>query len=118
MSIGNRIKQRRTELGLSMEQLGAKLGKCRSTICRYENGEIESLPLDILHPLADALKTTPAWLMGWEDAEEPETTNEVQDETYIALVRRYSKLTPAQKAVVDHLMESYISEDSEGANAG
>lgn len=69
MRIGLRIKQRREELKMSADELGRRLGKNRATIYRYENGEIENLPLDILEPIAEALETTPAYLMGWEEAE-------------------------------------------------
>lgn len=67
MNIGYRIKQRRKELGMSADKLGEILGKDRSTIYRYEKGDIENLPLDILEPIAKALNTTPAHLMGWKD---------------------------------------------------
>lgn len=66
MSIGNRIKMMRTQQGLSIDELAHTLGKNRTTIYRYENGDIENLPLGILDPLAEALNTTPAYLMGWE----------------------------------------------------
>lgn len=65
MTIGQRIKARRKELDMSAEQLANKLGKSRATIFRYENGDIKNLPLDILTPIAEALATTPAYLMGW-----------------------------------------------------
>ena len=66
MSIGERIKQRRKELRMSADKLAAILGKDRSTIYRYEKGDIENMPLDILEPIAKALNTTPQYLMGWE----------------------------------------------------
>ena len=66
MNIGQRIKERRKLLGLTADALGAKLGKDRSTIYRYEKGDIENLPLDILEPIAAALDTTPQQLMGWD----------------------------------------------------
>ena len=69
MSIGNRIKFLRKQRGLTVEELAAKLGKNRTTVYRYEKGDIENLPLDILNPLAEALDTTPAHLMGWIDKE-------------------------------------------------
>lgn len=69
MSIGKRIKMLRTKRGLSIDDLATKLGKNRTTVYRYENGDIENLPLSILNPLADALDTTPAHLMGWGDKE-------------------------------------------------
>lgn len=65
MSIGQRIKYLRMKRGMSLDDLAEKLGKNRTTIYRYENGDIENLPLGILGPLADALDTTPGYLMGW-----------------------------------------------------
>ena len=66
MSIGQRIKETRIQQGLSIDDLAYRLGKNRTTIYRYENGDIENLPLSILDSLADALNTTPAHLMGWD----------------------------------------------------
>ena len=70
MNIGHRIKTRRKELNISAEELGKRLGKDRSTIYRYEKGDIENLPLDILEPIARALSTTPQYLMGWESVQQ------------------------------------------------
>lgn len=67
MDVGKRIKERRKELNLSVDELAQKLNKNRTTVYRYEKGDIENLPLDILGPLAEALNTTPAYLMGWEN---------------------------------------------------
>lgn len=69
MSIGQRIKMIRRRQGLSIDDLAYKLGKNRTTIYRYENGDIENLPLGILDSLAEALNTTPAYLMGWKGVE-------------------------------------------------
>lgn len=68
MTFGERIKQRRTELGFSVEEIAEQLGKNRATIYRYENNDIENFPITILEPLALALQTTPAYLMGWSDS--------------------------------------------------
>ena len=65
-NIGARIKQARIDAGFSVEELAKKIGKNRATIYRYESGEIADLPTTILEPLAKALGTTPAQLMGWE----------------------------------------------------
>ena len=66
MVIGQRIKTIRKQQGLSIDELANKIGKNRTTIYRYENGDIENLPLGILGSLAEALNTTPACLMGWD----------------------------------------------------
>ena len=67
MTIGKRIKERRKQLGLTVDELAERLGKNRATIYRYESNDIEKLPTTVLEPLAKALNTTPAFLMGWED---------------------------------------------------
>lgn len=59
---------------MSADELAAKLGKDRSTIYRYEKGDIENLPLDILEPIAKALHTTPQYLMGWEEVQKKNDT--------------------------------------------
>lgn len=67
MSIGKRIRERRKELGLTVDEVAEKLGKNRATIYRYESDEIENMPITVLEPLAKILNTTPAYLMGWDD---------------------------------------------------
>lgn len=69
MTVGERIKARRKALHISADELAAKIGVSRSTMFRYENGDIEKLPGDILVPIALHLNTTPAYLMGWSKTE-------------------------------------------------
>ena len=68
MTTGQRMKARRKELGLSAETVAEKLGISPATVYRYEKGDIDKIPGDILQPLASILHTTPAYLMGWENA--------------------------------------------------
>ena len=70
MNTAKRIKDRRKELNMSVEELANRIGKSRATVYRYENGEIEDLPVTVLKPLARALHTTPEYLMGWTDSKE------------------------------------------------
>ena len=67
MMTGARIKIRRKELGMSAESLAAACGLSPATIYRYEKGDIENMGIDKLKPIAAALYTTPAYLMGWDD---------------------------------------------------
>ena len=66
MTIGETIKRRRLELGMSADELAAAIGKDRSTIYRYEKGDIEAAPVDVIISLAQALKITPPQLLGWD----------------------------------------------------
>lgn len=67
MNIGERIKLRRKTLGLSAEEVAAKLGVSPATVYRYESNAILNMRIDKLEPIANVLHTTPAYLMGWED---------------------------------------------------
>ena len=100
MVIGKRIKERRKELGMSAEELGRRLGKDRSTIYRYEKGDIENMPLDILEPIAQVLNTTPQYLMGWEEVKK--NNNDIADivvrlrtdNEFFEIVKRLNSLDP------------------------
>ena len=60
MRIGERIKQRRLELGYTADALAKLLNK--------------NMPIDVLEPLAKALNTTPAYLMGWQEPHQGSTS--------------------------------------------
>lgn len=67
MLLGEKIKARRKELGYNADYLAEKTGLSRSTIFRYEKGDIEKIPTEILASIAKALNTTPTTLMGWDE---------------------------------------------------
>ena len=50
---------------MSVEELARKVGKDRSTIYRYENGDIGNMPLELVSPMAEALKMTPQELLSF-----------------------------------------------------
>lgn len=65
-TIGDNIKKRREELGMTQEELAKILGyKSKSTINKIEMG-INDITQSKVVAFADALKTTPAYLMGWK----------------------------------------------------
>ena len=62
--IGVKIKKRREELGMTQEDLAKKLGyRSRSTINKIETG-INDISNNKISKFADALETTPAYLLG------------------------------------------------------
>lgn len=65
IEIGNRIKQRRIELNMSQEELAHRIGyKSKSSINKIELG-IQGLTQSKIKIIADALRTTPDYIMGW-----------------------------------------------------
>lgn len=66
-TIGSRIRNRREELGLSQDELGKRLGyKSRSSINKIELDQ-RSLTQSKIKAIADALETTPSYIMGWNE---------------------------------------------------
>lgn len=68
MTIGTRIKNKREELGIAQVELARKIGCTKQTIYKYENDIVTNIPSDNVEKLANALNTTPAYLMGWDNA--------------------------------------------------
>ena len=69
MTIADRIRNRRLELGLSVDDLAARLQKNRATVYRYESNYIKRYSPDVMDALAEALETTPAYFYGYEEAD-------------------------------------------------
>lgn len=67
--MGEKIKIRRLELGWSLRELAKRMGYAnQSTVARIEKGEID-LPQSKVVKFAEALNTTVAYLMDWEEVE-------------------------------------------------
>lgn len=92
-TVGERIKKRRKELNLSVDEIAKKLNKNRATIYRYENNDIENMPITVLNRLSKILETSPMVLMGW--IESP-----VQE--------KYNQLSSEQKKNIDSLLDEYV----------
>ena len=130
MTLGDKIRIRREEAGLSQDELAHKLGyKSRSTIAKLESG-VNDLTQSKLKAFADALNTTVADLLDWDDSDssdkksaikpyylDPETARlaqEVKDDPrYRALFDATRKLSPdAMKEVMNFI--AYQTKKEEG----
>ena len=67
MNVGDRIKMRRKEIGMSQTELAEKVGSTKQNIYKYENGIITNIPSDKIEAIAAALAISPGTLMGWEN---------------------------------------------------
>ncbi len=67
MTIADRIRNRRIELGLSVDDLAERLNKNRATVYRYESNYIKTYSPKVMESLAKALDTTPAYFYGYDD---------------------------------------------------
>lgn len=67
MTIGEKIKLLREEAKLSQGELAEKANTTKQNIYKYEKGIITNIPSDRIELIANALSTTPAYLMGWNE---------------------------------------------------
>lgn len=115
MTVNERIKERRLELGMTLEQVAEKIGVKRPTIFRYESGAI-NIKLSTIRKLAEALQTTPEYLMGWQEGHEPkeaEPSKEELDPKVLMLARGMSKLSEDKKDLLLQLVQS-MSDSADG----
>ncbi|WP_153721771.1 helix-turn-helix domain-containing protein [Sporosarcina cascadiensis] len=62
--VGERIKERRLELGLTMQEIADKINVNKSTIQRYESGKISDIKTPIIESIANFLDVSPLWILG------------------------------------------------------
>lgn len=67
MDMGQKIYNLRIQKGLTLEELGNMVGVGKSTVRKWENGMIANMKRDKILKVSEALDTTPAYLMGWEE---------------------------------------------------
>lgn len=65
------LKQRRKELGLTLAQIADAMNVTEATVQRWESGNIKNIRYDKIGKLAEVLRVSPALLMGWNDASNP-----------------------------------------------
>lgn len=63
------IKSRRKELNLTLEQVGDLVGVGKSTVRKWETGDIENMKRDKIVKLAKALRVSPSYIMGIEEGQ-------------------------------------------------
>lgn len=99
MTIGQRIAQKRKELGLSQEALGIELGVSRQSIYKWESDS--SLPeVEKLIALAKRFGVSIGWLLGVEES--PETAD-------TAAPAEPQELTDTQLQMVDEIVSRYLA---------
>lgn len=98
MTIGERIKKRRTSLGISQVSLADKVGISKQSLYKYENGIITNIPSDKISQIAAALDTTPSYLMGWDKEDDDATLSD-------RLLTRYRELDDLDQAMVRRLLK-------------
>ncbi len=123
MSKGKRIKTRREELNIGQTELAKKIQVSKQTLYKYENDIVTNIPSDKIEMLAKALDTTPAYIMGWDDPDDPEAKalRYFADQLYSkngdrVLLDLYHNAPDEVQRMVDYLL-GYPKPDGEDSQA-
>lgn len=113
MTIGERIKLRRKELGLTQTELAQRMGLIsKTTICKAETINFNPT-MDRVREFAKALECTPGYLMGWTD-ENLDIMDEIgnveiiengDEKKALELYEKYTKADPNIKAAIEALLK-------------
>lgn len=110
MEMNDKIRALRKQHNLTLEEVGKIVGVGKSTVRKWETGDIANMRRDKISLLAQALHTTPTYLMGWEDEDSneiPTTSNiiPVPRMTKVPLVRQIACGTPilAEENIMDYI---------------
>lgn len=126
--VGNKIRTARKEKGITMKELGEKVGLTESNIQRYESGKIKGVDVNLLIKICDVLDLSVPYVMGWEVPEISQNEkkllsnyNKLNDFGQSEAIKRVSELTEIEKytytttkietiaAHADHIDEEQIN---------
>lgn len=107
MNVGQRIKARRLELGLSQDELARRMGlSSRSAVCQAERARGEQMTSKTLLMYARALNCRPSYLMGLTDEIEPEADLVLTDEER-QIINEYRKAPEHDRQMIRRILAYY-----------
>ena len=102
MTLGEKIRKRRIELNMTMDDLGNAIGVQRSAINKYEKGMITDLKRSTIQALANALQVSPLYLLDDDDDDQERLEALHQDPRLGLLFDRSRKMSSAD---VDFMLQ-------------
>lgn len=112
MDTGFKLKNLRLSQGLTLEEVGNAVGVGKSTVRKWETGDIANMRRDKIAKLANALHTSPAYIMGWSDDPNPVIEKPApiaKSELDNALIKMLVSLTPSELMQVDAFVQGLIA---------
>ena len=99
------IRNRRLELGKTLEDIGRAVGVSKGTVQRWESGNIANMRRDKIAKLATALEVSPTQLIGIENAEMPENISPLPRMGTVPLIGAIACGTPI---LAEENIEEYV----------
>lgn len=115
MEIGQLINNRRSELGLTLEEVGNAVGVSKSTVKKWEDGFISNMKRDKIAKLAQVLKLNPVSLITGEAATEETIFDRFDNIKPLALKKfpMLGEIACGEPIYADEDKETYVMADSD-----
>lgn len=112
MTVGERMKTLRKKRGISADTVAEAIGVSRSTIFRYERGDIDKVPADLLERIAAALHTNSGYLLGWSESDKPIIQTQRREESELTaaeceLIELYRRASSDDQELIRHILKKY-----------
>lgn len=113
MDIKKKLKNRRLELGLTMEDVGKAVGVSKSTVSKWESGHIENMRRDKIALYAKTLDVSPEFIMGLDEDFDDKTSDPIKEKKEAA--RQYMQdelhrigVLPKTEEITPERFESFL----------
>ena len=109
-NMAQKIKDLRQQRGMTLEEVATIVGVGKSTVRKWETGMIANMKRDKIAKLAQALGTTPAYLMGWEeDKEEKNSPDQIKlTEGEELLLKLFRQIPEENRALVLEMIRAAV----------
>ena len=112
MDLGEKIKYLRTSQGMTLEEVGDAVGVGKSTVRKWESGQIANMRRDKIALVAKALHVTPSYLMGWDEIAEnlgsdspaAQKLQEIKNSSYA-----FPSIIQKQKSTAQNMHGAFVS---------
>lgn len=104
MTFYEKLKALRLQRGLTLQALGDRVGVGKSTVRKWENGDIKNMGRDKIELLAKALDVDPGYLMGWDETETEEPPDTPSPEEWKLLHGLRSIPSAQAKMIMDMVL--------------
>ena len=109
MTIGDKLKSRRKELGLSLKEVADRIGVAEATVSRWESGDIANMKRNYIKQYADVLEVSPLFVMGEDETKANENDELVELFEYLKKNNELQVLFKSTKDATKEQLERTIS---------
>lgn len=108
--VGKNIHNQRISVGMTMKELGQKIGLSESSISKYESGDIRQLNIKTLKKMAEALSCDSDDLVKWEYGEHDPDDIDAKAKRLAKHNKLYEQLSADNQGKVDEFIRFLISQ--------